>query len=216
MQPPFCDGLRDSVTVVEAIGRRELGSAVDAMVEAFWTYPETLHLLPDEHRRRRVLPRYLRSDAIDALRFQMLFGAKRDGRVVGAAAWIPPEAYPVSLRRQVRQLVGLAPTLPWAWRSAREAQRGQAANRDVHRRHPPHFYLRAIGVQPDAHGHGFGSELVRAVIARADAASVGCFLQTATPENVTWYRRFGFEIAEKYRPTPSWPQVWAMWRDPSR
>jgi ribosomal protein S18 acetylase RimI-like enzyme len=148
------------------------------------------------------------------MRFETLFGAESDGKVVGAAAWIPPEAYPVSVSRQLRQLADLAPALPWAWRCAREAQRGQSANREHHRRHPRHFYLRAIGVDPAAHGQGLGSALVRPVLAMADERGVGCFLQTATRENVSWYERFGFEVAAAYRPTPSWPEVWAMWREP--
>jgi hypothetical protein len=50
---------------------------------------------------------------------------------------------------------------------------------------------------------------------RADARGVGCFLQTATSDNVGWYEQFGFAVAASYRPTPFWPEVWAMWRDPA-
>jgi GNAT superfamily N-acetyltransferase len=187
---------------------------VRPLVKAFWTYPETVHLLPNERDRRRALPRYLLSDARDAARFDTLLSVEVDGDIVAAAAWLPPEGYPISIRRQIRQAVDLAPSLPWGWRAAREAQRGQAANRAHHRHHPPHFYLRAIGVDPSAHGRGFGSSLVRPMLERADARQVGSFLQTATRDNVSWYERFGFTIAATYRPTPSWPEVWAMWRDP--
>jgi len=184
------------------------------MVKAFWDYPESTHLVPSERHRRHVLPRYLLSDARDAARFDMLLGAEVDGAVVGAAAWIPPEAYPVSLRRQVRQVLDLAPALPWGWRSLREAQRGQSANRDRHRAHPEHYYLRAIGVDPDAQSQGIGSSLIEPVLDLADEKRVGCFLQTATSGNVSWYERLGFRVAEEYRPTDRWPVVWAMWRDP--
>lgn len=184
------------------------------MVKAFWDYPETVHLLPDEHRRRRVLPRYLLSDVRDAARFATLLDAESNGEVVGAAAWIPPEAYPVSLSRQARQVLDLVPALPWAWRSGPEARRGQNANRAEHRLHPPHFYLRAIGVDPRCQTQGIGSSLVRPVLAMADERAVGCFLQTATRANVGWYERFGFAVVADYRPTTTWPHVWAMWREP--
>ena len=200
--------------MVSSLGTEQLADAVRPMVEAFWLYPETVHLLPDERRRRRVLPRYLLSDARDAARFDLLFGAHHGAEIVGAAAWIPPEAYPVSVPRQVRQIVDLAPSLPWGWRALREAQRGQSANRARHRSHPPHFYLRAIGVDPRIQGSGIGSSLVTPVLEMADSRHVGCFLQTATKGNVGWYERFGFRVADTYRPTPSWPDVWAMWRDP--
>ena len=51
-------------------------------------------------------------------------------------------------------------------------------------------------------------------IERADREHLGCFLTTVTPENTVWYERFGFTIASEYRPTPRWPTVWAMWREP--
>lgn len=206
----------DTRCVAKKLGREHLDAAVRPMVKAFWDYPETVHLLPDEHRRRRVLPRYLLSDVRDAARFATLFGAESDGEVVGAAAWIPPEAYPVSLSRQARQILDLAPALPWGWRAAREAQRGQAANRAHHRVHRPHFYLRAIGIDPRVQAQGLGTLLVRPVLRMADDREVGCFLQTATAENVSWYERFGFAVVAAYRPTSSWPDVWAMWRKPIR
>jgi hypothetical protein len=50
----------------------------------------------------------------------------------------------------------------------------------------------------------------------ADDRQVGCFLLTATAANVSWYERFGFAVVAAYRPTPSWPDVWAMWRPPAQ
>jgi GNAT superfamily N-acetyltransferase len=200
--------------MAEALRASQLSAAVKVLASAFWDYPETVHLLPDERRRSRVLPRYLLSDARDALGFSMLLGAFDGDHLVGAAAWIPPEAYPVSVGRQARQLVDLAPALPWAWRCLREAQRAQKANRTYHRRHPEHFYLRAVGVDPGSQGHGHGASLLTPILDRADEQGVGCFLQTATAGNVRWYEQFGFAVADAYRPTPTWPDTWSMWRPP--
>lgn len=185
------------------------------MTRAFWTFPETVHLLPDETKRRRVLPRYLASDLVDAHRLGGLNVAERDGVAVGAAAWLPPGAYPISLRREIRQLAALAPALPWGLGAVREAQRGQAANRGAHRVHTEeHFFLRAIGVDPSHQRRGIGNELIAPMLAAADAQHVGCFLFTATEANAAWYHRLGFETASRYHPTPTWPEVWAMWRTP--
>lgn len=206
--------MRHTDFVTEVLRTSQLKEASQVLTSAFWTYPETLHLLPDERRRRHVLPRYLLSDAHDAVRYGTLLGAVSGGRIAGAAAWIPPEAYPISLRRQISQLLDLAPALPWGWRAAREAQRGRHLNRHYHRRHPEHFYLRAVGVDPSCQGRGFGSSLLTPILTLADQRAVGCFLQTATSENVHWYEQFGFEVADVYQPTPSWPQTWTMWRNP--
>ncbi len=200
---------------VRALTGREVRQAVPALMRAFWTYPETVHLLPDEHRRRHVLPRYLASDARDSSSHGWLLGADRGGEIVGAAAWLPPEAYPISVARQLRQVAELVPVAPWALGAARRARQGQRRNRQVHGGRPPHYWLRAIGVDPAWQGMGIGSDLLGPALDRADNERRGCYLLTAIAENVGWYERFGFATVAEYHPTPRWPKVWAMWRDPT-
>ena len=192
----------------------DLDAAVDAVVAAFWSYSESVHLLPREGARRRALPRFLRATLADSLAAGTLFVAEAGGTVVGAAAWLAPGAYPIPLRPQVGQLLHLAPAAPWAWRAAIEGRRGRAAVRADHRPKPPHWFLRSLGVRPDAQASGAGSALVRPCLDRADDDGVGCYLTTASEPNVAWYSRFGFEVTATFRPTPTWPLVWSMWRDP--
>lgn len=193
----------------------EARRAVPALVRAFWTYPETIHLLPDETRRRRVLPRYLTSDALDSSSYGRLLGVENDGEIVGAAAWLPPEAYPVSMARQLRQVGDLVPAAPWAVGAARRGRQGQRRNREVHAGRPPHYWLRAIGVDPDWQGKGIGTVLLRPVLDRADLERRGCYLVTAVAKNVGWYQGFGFTTVDEFHPTPTWPKTWAMWRAPA-
>lgn len=183
------------------------------MVEAFWDYPETVHLLPDERKRRHVLPRYLDGDCRDSLPHNTLLGVAIDGRIAGAAAWLPPEAYPIPLARQLTQVATLVPALPWGIGAAREARRGQTANRARHPREP-HYFLRAVGVTPSFQGRGIGAALITHQIDVADSRRIGCYLTTAEEVNVGFYSRFGFETIDVYHPTSTWPTVWAMWRSP--
>ena len=192
----------------------DVRAALPAMVRAFWTFPETVHLLPNERARRRVLPRYLVTDMADAARVGGFNTASDGGVVVGAAAWLPPRAYPIPLRRQLRQLAPLVTVLPWAVRAALEGQRGSAGNRAHHRGYPPHYFLRAIGVDPSHQRTGVGRTLLTPMLDLADTEHVGCFLFTATEENAAWYQSLGFDTAARYNPTPTWPDVWAMWRPP--
>lgn len=184
-----------------------------AMVRAFWDFPETVHLLPNERNRRRALPRYLAADMRDAQRQSGLRIAERDGKAVGALAFLPPGSYPLSWQRQLRQLVELMPALPWGVHAALEGQRGRTTNAAAHRAHAePHYFLHTLGIDPDYQRRGIGTELIAPVLTQADAEHVGCFLFTATEANATWYSSLGFETSQRYNPTPTWPDVWAMWR----
>ncbi len=134
---------------------------------------------------------------------------------MGAAAWLPPGAYPISVWRQIVEGARLLPIAPWGLGALREARKGQAANRERHAPCPRHYWLRAIGVDPSRQGQGVGTALLRSMLERADAQGSGCFLFTATERNVRWYEAVGFTAVSTYHPTPTWPQVCAMWRDAS-
>lgn len=196
---------------VRPIGKSALREAETILSDSFWNYPEVVHLLPSEPGRRRLLPRYLTADCVDALRFNTLFGAYHEGDLVGVSAWLPPGAYPASPARQIAAIGHMLPIVPWAVSIALEVFRSQAA-KDAGHTHDPHIYLCEIGVSTSAQGTGAGSALVTAMTQAADESGVGCYLTTSKESNTSWYGRFGFEVTEEFRPTPSWPRVWRMWR----
>ena len=135
--------------------------------------------------------------------------------IIGAIAWLPPERISdLDGAGSCAQLIPLIPALPWAIGAALEGRRGQSANRAHHTGYPPHYYVRAIGVDPSHQGKGLGTALMTPMLERADNEHVGCFLFTATEANAAWYQSLGFDIADRYNPTPTWPDVWAMWREP--
>lgn len=74
--------------------------------------------------------------------------------------------------------------------------------------------MRSLPTKTAYQRHGIGKELLAPMLAAADAQHVGCFLFTATASNAAWYRRLGFTEETRYRPTPTWPEVWALWRPP--
>jgi ribosomal protein S18 acetylase RimI-like enzyme len=198
---------------VRRLGRSELRAAGNILTDSFWDYPEVVHILPDETRRQRVLPRYLTADCVDASRFGTFVGAYVNGVLLGVSAWLPPGTYPLSRRRECAVLCHLAPIVPWVSTKVREVLRAQEA-KDAGHTHVPHIYLCEIGVSRAAQGSGAGTALMQAMVDEADAVAVGCYLTTSAAENTAWYRRFGFEVTEDFQPTPRWPRVWRMWREP--
>jgi ribosomal protein S18 acetylase RimI-like enzyme len=92
---------------------------------------------------------------------------------------------------------------------------GAQKAKDAGHTHEPHIYLCQTGVNKKAQGTGAGSALMTPMTDAADEKSVGCYLTTSSESNTAWYRRFGFDVTEEFRPTPDWPRVWRMWRQPS-
>jgi ribosomal protein S18 acetylase RimI-like enzyme len=58
----------------------------------------------------------------------------------------------------------------------------------------PHYYLGVIGVHPEMHGRGIGTQLLKSFcdISSSDPLSCGVYLETAEESNLGFYERAGF------------------------
>jgi len=67
--------------------------------------------------------------------------------------------------------------------------------------HPrmPHWYVAALGVDPPQQRRGIGRALLEALVARAEADGVFCYLETDRPENVAFYQGSGFAVVAESR-----------------
>lgn len=80
----------------------------------------------------------------------------------------------------------------------------------------PHWYLSAIGVDPDRQGEGLGSALVQSGIRRADLDHTAVYLETETEGNVGFYRHLGFQVIEQVTATGLGLPVWLMIKRPQK
>ena len=82
--------------------------------------------------------------------------------------------------------------------------------------HPaePHWYLSAIGTEPEHQGRGIGGALMRHVLTRRDAAGQAAYLEASRPENVPYYERYGFAVMRQFA-LPQGPTIWPMRRSPN-
>jgi ribosomal protein S18 acetylase RimI-like enzyme len=130
-----------------------------------------------------------------------------EGKIVAAAVIYPPGAYPLSKVDQ--GLILLKSILGNGWYDVGSWVKWL---NEVDKHHPtdPHIYLEYLGVEPEYQGKGFGACLLKHLIAKADKAGVGCYLENATPRNVSFYQHFGFQVVSEMDiigiPT------WFMWR----
>jgi ribosomal protein S18 acetylase RimI-like enzyme len=86
----------------------------------------------------------------------------------------------------------------------------------LERKHPsePHYYLLALGVEPDLQGRGLGTKLMAPVLERCDREQVPAYLESSKERNVPLYERNGFKVTEEFVVPNGGPKIWLMWRDP--
>ena len=94
------------------------------------------------------------------------------------------------------------------------ANYAEKANKPIQDR--PHWHLMMIGIEPSQQGRGLGGELLRSMLARADAEDMPCMLESGNERNFTFYKRHGFEIAAHNEVPDGGPQFWLMVREPGQ
>jgi ribosomal protein S18 acetylase RimI-like enzyme len=60
-----------------------------------------------------------------------------------------------------------------------------------------HWHIGPIGVDPDVQGKGIGRRMMDACCTSLDDNSANGVLETDKPENVRFYRKFGFEVVKE-------------------
>lgn len=75
-----------------------------------------------------------------------------------------------------------------------------------------HWHLGPVSVEPGLQGAGIGALMLRAFAEQMDADGEVAWLETDKPENVVFYRRTGFEVADEVDKHGF--TTWWMRRDP--
>lgn len=75
----------------------------------------------------------------------------------------------------------------------------------------PHYYLGVIGIDPNLHGLGIGTQLLKSFcdVSANDRRSCGVYLETANVSNLGFYERAGF--AETGRGALGSATLWCMY-----
>jgi GNAT superfamily N-acetyltransferase len=131
-------------------------------------------------------------------------------RLIGAALWMPPDTWHLSVFAQLTLVPAIVSNL------RADAARLLRPLNWMEKRHPHerHWYLPAIGVTPAWQGRGYGAALLRPMLERCDSDRVPAYLEASTPRNRALYERNGFEVVEEGRYAEDGPPLWRMWREP--
>jgi ribosomal protein S18 acetylase RimI-like enzyme len=193
------------LTVRKATGQ-DLPRLVDTLAAAFQDDPFMAWWIPDEARRRELLPACFRI-VVDATHpHDELYTT--EPVPAAAAVWIPPGAQPTA--DEAAELAAC-----YAEVAAETADRLLFALGQMDEHHPvePHAYLFLLGTTPAWQSHGLGSALLREVLERCDRDGTPAYLEATSSGNRRLYERHGFEVAGEI-PLPDGPSLWRMWRDP--
>lgn len=182
------------------------------LARAFQLDPAYTSIFPDSGERERAL--------------QLLFGAvvgyslvygliHTTPAVEGVACWLSPGNAEITLWRMLRTGLGLQRAVARFNPQARQEVLAALAYMDeIHKRAAPepHWYLWALGVEPDCQGQGIGSRLLQPVLTQADNDGISCYLETQTERNVAFYRKRGFEVVSDGVVPDQGIRVWTMLR----
>jgi ribosomal protein S18 acetylase RimI-like enzyme len=174
--------------------RQDAGAVAVVLARAFQDDPVYRFAIPDPQRRAAALPGLMLTmtarmhagmGPVDVVEAQV--GTR--GHVVGVAAWDDPGRVAAGPWRSLRALPGLVRAL-----GPRLTAFGELGGVLEHARPTdPHRYLFHLGTDPGWWGHGVGTALLTPRLADADARGETVHLETR-PENVGYYRRFGFTV----------------------
>lgn len=186
----------------------ELPGIVEAVAASFYEDPIFKWITPDDRQRLRKLER-----GFSLFARRVWFPQNETyttDRLIGAAFWMPPGTWHLSMAKQLSMLPAMIAILRGG-----DLLRLLRVLSAIEAKHPheQHYYLPVIGIRPEWHGRGFGTALLRAVLDRCDAEALPAYLEASSPRNRDLYQRHAFEVIEEMRVGDS-PPLWPMWRKP--
>ena len=182
---------------VVPLDRSDSVRAGEVMGRAFYHTDQWASLLPDPNVRQKKL------EQMCAGTVKLTYAA---GGLVetttgfeAVAMWLPPG-----------KSIGLWPVVKSGFASARfvvtppfpNLRRLTATMRqfdDIHHEQmpDPHWYLLALGVDPESQRSGYGTALVSKGIERANRDNRPIYVETETEANASFYERLGFETLDE-------------------
>lgn len=182
---------------ITALDTSEVPLAGSLLARAFADNPGLRAVSPgdDLATRERLLGPCMTGFVRVALRHGRVEVIRGEGALRAVALSMDPGQYPLPVLAQLA--AARAPALTGLRRALRFAR----LDGEMRRRHPhhAHFYLWFLGVEPGHQGKGLGSELLRALTARADAQGMPCYLETDKRSSARLYEKHGFRAESEVR-----------------
>jgi hypothetical protein len=195
---------------IEKFSRDELLEATAMLVDIFLESPIFLYAFPDRDKRKQALHALFLASLKDAERFGIVDVIEGE-RLLSLFIYYPPDRYPMSAARVLRQLPHYlrmtAISLRGAWRLYQTQKL-----LDSIRPKTPHCHALFLG----SIGSGkYGALLIKKSLETIDAHNWPVYLETQDPRTTKLYSRFGSKILTPRKSAQGAPTTWTMWREPA-
>jgi GNAT superfamily N-acetyltransferase len=201
-----CDS-QMSLDTLRKVSADDIPKLCEVLARAFANDSIARYVLPDDDSRERRLRRLYRVYFSVFLRHGSCY---TDAGLKGAALWLPPGRYPLSLAQHMRVLPALA------FAVAMDISRALRVLNHLDETCPRQgmfWYLGVLGVEPIRQRHGLGSNLIRPILSCCDDQGLGAYLETGTESNLPFYSKHGFTVMRESR-IKNGPRLWHLWREP--
>ena len=200
-----------SPALVRSATSADVKELAAVLARAFYDDPPLAWLLSKPAGRLgRITRMFATVIGIESLRYGGVDVACDGEKILGGAIWLPPGHWQLGFREQIQAVPSYARVLAGAW--GRASRYGHALE-DAHPKEP-HWYLKAIGVDPAWQGRGVASLLLRPRLNRCDQDGQPAYLEASQPDGISLYEHFGFRRTGNLDMPEGAPAVTAMWRAP--
>ena len=191
--------------------KKQIKPASEVLSRAFRDDPELLSFVPDASKRQRLLRDLFHVAVGHAIEKGEVYAASP--AIEGVAVWLPWNTPEISFWTLVRG-GGLGLLFRGGWGLLNRMKADEDFAHELRKRLAPfpHWYLAALGVDPDFQGQGFASRLLRPRLARLDRERLPAYLETTIRDYVSLYNHFGFEVVKEETLPGSGTRMWVMVR----
>jgi ribosomal protein S18 acetylase RimI-like enzyme len=182
-----------SDVTIRPVTRSEMNEAVRIVELAFANNPSTLAIARGNPGKAGRMAGEVARVINFGNRFSRVFGAERQGRLVGVLNAVPsPHCHP-SVGTKIRATPGQFRVLGFGIGRALTVSTGRAR----HDAAKEHWHIGPIAVDPGQQGYGIGSALLRSTLDEIERLGRPAFLQADDERNVVLYERFGFRVVSR-------------------
>ncbi len=176
--------------------KEDLKPACMVLTRAFLNNPIATWHIPEETERLALLPNMWKVPLCVGIKHGDVYAPSKD--LEGIAMWLPPEIVDISFWKFIK-CGGLKLPFKFGFGRIRKMLHVQRFHDSTRKKYidPPYWHFGPFGVDPEYQGKGYGSKLLRPMLARIDEEDLPIYLETEEEKNAQLYQHFGFEVVEK-------------------